>query len=162
LLDAALARLATTDRDALLLKFMREKNHRDVGQALGISEEAARKRVARALDRLRDLLHRRGVACPAAATLATLLTAHATEAAPAHALEQGFAAADEDNPLTLAPETTLRITVLDPAGKPVPGLRLTPAAVLVRGPGLNFVAYLPPEIARELARQTDADGVATL
>jgi RNA polymerase sigma factor (sigma-70 family) len=82
LLDAALARLAAPDRDAVLLKFIQGKSHRDVGAALGISDEAARKRVHRALGRLRLLLARRGVACPAA-TLAALLTTHASEAAPA-------------------------------------------------------------------------------
>jgi RNA polymerase sigma factor (sigma-70 family) len=80
-LDAALARLATADRDAVLLKFIQGKSHRDVGASLGISEEAARKRVSRALDRLRQLLVRPGVALPATA-LAALLTTHAAEAAP--------------------------------------------------------------------------------
>lgn len=310
-LDAALARLPSTDRDALLLKYLQDKTHQEVGASLGLSEEAARKRVSRALDRLRQLLHRRGVALPATATLATLLTTHAAEAAPAsvtlaaacgfaptaamtatslaqstlatltwlklktaaiflvtasiltttallslqkitarraptpaapltlvlapttktatytgkvltpagqpapaarvilafpsddgrpggdavthttrtgddgafifrdipspagarspvlfataqgHALAQAAAFSDEDNDLTLTPATTLRVTVLDPAGKPLPNLRLTPVAVTPRGPGLTFVAWLIPEIARELAQQTDANGVAT-
>ena len=37
LLDAALARLAAPDRDAVLLKFIQGKSHRDVGSQLGIS-----------------------------------------------------------------------------------------------------------------------------
>ena len=52
-LDEALAKLPRTDRDALLLRFAEGRNHREVGAALGLSEEAARKRVDRALDRLR-------------------------------------------------------------------------------------------------------------
>lgn len=80
--------------------------------------------------------------------------------APGYALAQSQAFSDEENELTLCPATALRVTVLDPVGKPVPGLRLTPVAVFPRGPGMNSVSELPPEIARELARQTDAAGVA--
>lgn len=82
LLDGALARLPRGDRDAVLLKFMEEKSHRTVGDTLGISEEAARKRVSRGLERLRALLGRGGVAAPAVATLATMLAADAAHAAP--------------------------------------------------------------------------------
>ncbi|HEY7120351.1 MAG TPA: sigma-70 family RNA polymerase sigma factor [Tepidisphaeraceae bacterium] len=92
LLDGALARLASADRDAVLLKFIQGKSHRDVGVAMGISEEAARKRVSRAIDRLRQLLTRRGVAL-SAVTLGALLTSHAAEAAPpALTAACGFAA----------------------------------------------------------------------
>src|SRR5882724_11949692 len=44
-LDEALARLGETDRNAVLLRFFEGENHRQVGVALGISEEAAKKRV---------------------------------------------------------------------------------------------------------------------
>ncbi len=53
-LDEALAKLSGTDRDALLLRFAEGRNHREVGAALGLSEDAARKRVDRALERLRS------------------------------------------------------------------------------------------------------------
>ena len=48
-LDEAVARLGETDRNALLLRFAEGRNHREVGAALGLSEEAAKKRVNRAL-----------------------------------------------------------------------------------------------------------------
>src|SRR5260221_6957547 len=54
LLDGALGALARRDREAVLLKYIEGRSHRDVGLAMGISEEAARKRVSRAIDRLRS------------------------------------------------------------------------------------------------------------
>lgn len=60
-LDEALARLGETDRNALLLRFAEGRNHREVGLALGLNEEAAKKRVNRALEKLRSLLAHHGV-----------------------------------------------------------------------------------------------------
>jgi hypothetical protein len=59
-LDEALARLGETDRRAVLLKFYEKKTFREIGVALGIAEEAARKRVSRATKKLRGLLGKRG------------------------------------------------------------------------------------------------------
>src|SRR5687768_4357724 len=82
LLDEGLNKLRAADRDALLLKFFEKKSLRQIGDAFGISEEAAGKRVARAVDRLRDFFRRRGVAVSAAA-LPVLLLSNAAQAAPA-------------------------------------------------------------------------------
>ncbi|HEY7120352.1 MAG TPA: sigma-70 family RNA polymerase sigma factor, partial [Tepidisphaeraceae bacterium] len=81
LLDEALSCLCRAEREAVLLKFMQGKSHRAVGEAMGISEEAARKRVGRAIERLRELLLRRGVALSAAG-LATMMTTRCVDAAP--------------------------------------------------------------------------------
>lgn len=59
-LDDCLARLGEADRHAILLRFFENRSLREVGQALGIAEDAARKRVARALERLQVLLVRQG------------------------------------------------------------------------------------------------------
>ena len=45
-----------TERDALVLRFAAELSFREVGEACGIDEAAARKRVSRGLARLRSLL----------------------------------------------------------------------------------------------------------
>lgn len=82
ILDEALDTLGATDRRALLLRFFEHKAMREVGELLGVSEDAAKMRISRALDRLRGQLASRGVTC-AAAALATLLTARSMEAAPA-------------------------------------------------------------------------------
>ena len=80
-LDDAINQLGSEDRAAILLRFFEQRDFRSVGEALGSNEEAARKRVDRALDKLESLLRRRGVALSATALGATLAT-QAVTAAP--------------------------------------------------------------------------------
>lgn len=61
LLDAALAELNPSDRDAVLLRYFQNKSVREVGEVLGASESAAQKRVNRAVERLRQIISRRGI-----------------------------------------------------------------------------------------------------
>jgi RNA polymerase sigma-70 factor (ECF subfamily) len=51
---AALARLKPSEREAVVLRYEAELSFREVGQACGVDEAAARKRVSRALSRLRE------------------------------------------------------------------------------------------------------------
>ncbi len=81
-LDDALDTLAEPDRLAVLLRFMDRRSFADVGTALGVAEDTARKRVDRALDKLRTALGRRGVVSTASA-LAGALAQGAVTAAPA-------------------------------------------------------------------------------
>jgi RNA polymerase sigma factor (sigma-70 family) len=81
-LDAAMLELKEPDRDAVLLRFFENRPLADVGDKLGLSEDAARKRVDRAVEKLRTLLAGRGVAT-AAATLGTVLSTNAVQTAPA-------------------------------------------------------------------------------
>ncbi len=85
-LDAALGGLRAEDRDLLVLRYFSRKSAREISQILRVSEEAAQKRVGRALERLRRGLGEQGAATSSGA-LAALLTANAVQAAPA-----GFAA----------------------------------------------------------------------
>ena len=80
-LDQAMKGLGTSDRDAVVLRYFEGRNLRNVGAALGISEEAARKRVTRALEKLRSSFAARGVTLSATA-LAALLAEHVVVAAP--------------------------------------------------------------------------------
>lgn len=81
-LNDAVARLPAGDREALLLRYWDDQSLAETGASLGVSEEAARKRVARALERLRRMLGREGIVVPGA-MLAALLPVHAVKAAPA-------------------------------------------------------------------------------
>lgn len=81
LLDDALLQLREGDRVALVLRFLEERSMREVGTTLGIDEDAARKRVSRALARMTEFLRNRGVALPTAGGAALL--SKATQAAPA-------------------------------------------------------------------------------
>ena len=82
-LDEALNELNDTDRQALLLRYFNDQTMRDLGASLGVSEDAAKMRVSRALEKLRARLGARGLGCGAVG-LGTLLGQHAVEAAPAH------------------------------------------------------------------------------
>jgi hypothetical protein len=75
-------KLSSADREALLLRFFEGRSFAEAGARLCLTEDAARKRVDRAVGRLRVLLARRGIASTAAA-VASLIEAHAVTAAPA-------------------------------------------------------------------------------
>ena len=81
LLDEAMHSLDETDRTAILLRYFENKSLREVGEALGASEDAAQKRVSRAVERLRELFSKRKVTVGASG-LAALVSANAIQAAP--------------------------------------------------------------------------------
>ena len=81
-LDEALDQMNPLDRDALLLRFFEQRSLKEIGAALGSGEDAARKRVARALDKLRELLVCRGVTTSVSALLLAM-TAKGIQSAPA-------------------------------------------------------------------------------
>ena len=80
-LEDAMCELGEQDRHAVLLRFFQNKSLKDVGQALNLGENAARMRVDRALDKLRAVLMRRGIS--PGASLASVISAHAVQVAPA-------------------------------------------------------------------------------
>jgi RNA polymerase sigma factor (sigma-70 family) len=82
LLDEAITQLPSEDRTAILLRFFEQRDFRSVGEALGTSEDSARMRVNRAVDKLHGLLKQRGVTLSAAA-LGTALGTEVVTAAPA-------------------------------------------------------------------------------
>lgn len=81
-LDQVLSELDEPDRDALVLRFFDDRPFVDVGAKLNLTENAARMRVQRALEKVRTLLARRGVTSTTTA-LAGVLTGQAGTAAPA-------------------------------------------------------------------------------
>ena len=81
-LDDALHDLKETDRAVVVLRFLEERTLAEVGVRLGLSEEAARARVDRALEKLRGLLARRGITSTASG-LAAALAIGAITPAPA-------------------------------------------------------------------------------
>ena len=80
-LDEAINQLNAEDRTAILLRYFEQQDFQSVGAALGSNEEAARKRVDRALGKLESHLKHRGVALSAVA-LGSTLAASAVSAAP--------------------------------------------------------------------------------
>jgi RNA polymerase sigma factor (sigma-70 family) len=81
LLDAAMAGLGEKDRNAVVLRFFENKSLGEVGKALGASEDAAKMRVNRALEKLRKFFSKRGIVFPAA-LIAGAVSANSVHAAP--------------------------------------------------------------------------------
>jgi hypothetical protein len=80
-LDEAMGLLDEDDRGALLMRFFEGKDLQSIGGVLGLTPDAARMRISRALEKLRHALARRGVTTTAGA-LSVTLAAHVAETAP--------------------------------------------------------------------------------
>jgi RNA polymerase sigma factor (sigma-70 family) len=78
---AALERLKPAEQEAVLLRFVQQQSFAEVGSVLGISENGARMRVTRALDKIRAHFAKAGIAVTVGA-LAVLLERQAAVAAP--------------------------------------------------------------------------------
>jgi len=81
LLDDAMGRLGEKDRNAIVLRFFENKNLSEVGAALGASEDAAKMRVNRALDKLRKFFSKRGVDSTVAA-IGETISSNSVQVAP--------------------------------------------------------------------------------
>jgi RNA polymerase sigma factor (sigma-70 family) len=108
LLDEAMDALDGTDRTAVLLRYFEDKSFLEVGQALGTNEDAARKRVGRAVEQLREFFGKRGVAVGAGAQTAAV-SANAVQAAPA-GLAASISAAAVVAGTTVATAATAAVT----------------------------------------------------
>lgn len=82
LLDAAMDELPEADRTAVIMRFLEHRPFAEIAAALEVSEDAARMRTDRALDKLRPALARRGITSTAGA-LSAILLAQPVLAAPA-------------------------------------------------------------------------------
>src|ERR1039458_900385 len=80
-LDDAMATLDAADRAAVLLRYFENKSLRELGATLGTSDDAAQKRVSRAVERLREFFAKRGVTVGASG-LVVVISANAVQAAP--------------------------------------------------------------------------------
>ncbi|HWY76590.1 MAG TPA: sigma-70 family RNA polymerase sigma factor [Verrucomicrobiae bacterium] len=105
-IDDAMHQLSEPDRNAVLLRYFEGCNLAAVGFRMGLSEDGARKRVARALEKLRRLLDRKGIKSTSSA-LAAVLAAQSVTAAPV-----GLAASIAGTALTGAATTSTSLTML--------------------------------------------------
>jgi RNA polymerase sigma factor (sigma-70 family) len=80
-LDAALGELNEAEHDAVLLRYFEKKSAREMAQILGTSEDAAQKRVGRAVEKLREFFSKHKITVGAGG-LAVLISANAVQAAP--------------------------------------------------------------------------------
>lgn len=72
ILDEAIARLPKIDQAGVLMHYFEERSHAEIGIALGLSADAARKRISRAVEKMRSFLSDRGVVMGAGALAASL------------------------------------------------------------------------------------------
>lgn len=82
LLDEGLASLGAADREIVVQRFFEKRSHAEIAARSGSSEDASKKRLSRAIERLRSFFHRRGVAVTGVVLLG-LLTTQSVQAAPA-------------------------------------------------------------------------------
>lgn len=80
-LDAALDQLGEKEHNAIALRFFENKSFSEVGHALGTTEDAAKMRVSRALEKLRKFFTKRGFTL-SAAVIAGAVSANAVQSAP--------------------------------------------------------------------------------
>ena len=81
LLEDAMGQLGDKDRAAVVLRFFGGKSFAEVAAAAGVSENAAKKRVAHALEKLRKFFIKRGIASTTE-TIAGAISTHSVQAAP--------------------------------------------------------------------------------
>ena len=81
LIDEAIDSLGKADSEILIQRYFGNRSYADLARSLALSEDAARMRSARALERLRDALTKRGIKSTAEA-LGLILASNAVVAAP--------------------------------------------------------------------------------
>ena len=173
LLDRAVETLGEADRRAILLRFYEGRNLRDVGAVLGASEDAAKKRVNRAVEKLRKFFTKRGVILPAT-TLTAALAANSVQAAPAGLAAAVSAAASAGIAVTAS--TLIAATTKTIAMTTFQKIAVTAVLTVAIGAGIyqakqahdarNSVAKLQAEqtpMAMEIARlQAEANKLSEL
>ncbi len=110
-LDGCLAKLGEADRNALLLRFFEDKPLAEVGKALKITADAARKRVVRALEKLHEMLQQQGVQS-SVRTLESALLLHGAVATSNDLAAATLAAVSNNAFDSLTPAAALASSVL--------------------------------------------------
>ena len=81
-LDAALGELTDADRDAVVLRYFHKKSVAEIATIFGVSDDAAQKRLSRAMEKLREVFAKNKITI-SAGSLGILISASAVQAAPA-------------------------------------------------------------------------------
>ena len=144
-LDQVMHELNEADREAVLLRFFENRPLAEIGAKLGLSENAARMRVERALEKLRGFLARRGVATVAA--ISTVISANAVQIAPA-----GLAATLTGASLAGAAAGTGTLTFLKMMT--MTKLKLAVSAIVVAGAATTLVIQHQDQL--KLREENDA------
>ena len=158
-LDEAMHELVEADRNALLLRHFQQRPYAEVGAQLGLSENAARMRVERALDRLRQHLSRRGITSTASAVVIAL-NGPAVAAAPAGLTAKVTAGALAAGALKLSTLGLLSLMSSTPVkvGAVVAGCALLSTGLMVQQQSLKRLRVEQVSLKQQLAEQSAALG----
>jgi RNA polymerase sigma factor (sigma-70 family) len=110
LLEEGMAKLGDTDRNAVLLRYFENKSLREVGAALGASEDTVQKRIARAVEKLRAFFVKRGVNL-SPSVIPAALAAHAVQSAPTAVVSATVSGAVLKGAATASTSTLLQETL---------------------------------------------------
>lgn len=131
LLDDAVADLGTGDRDAIVLRFFQNRSMAEVGARLGSSEDAARMRVNRALEKMRKFFLQRGVTISSTAIAGTI-SANSVQGVPAGLAAIISANALSGTTITTAAVAATKVIAMTTLQKAI----LTTALVVTMGAGI--------------------------
>ncbi|MDB6037924.1 MAG: hypothetical protein JWM99_1765, partial [Verrucomicrobiales bacterium] len=156
-LDEAIEDLAEVDRTAIVLRFFEQASFRTIGTALGVSDDAAQKRVGRALEKLRTLLQAHGITLSLAG-LSSVISLKSVSAAPS-----GWASEVSANALWATP-AKLGAVAASTAFFAWPGIKVGVALLLPLAVISIFFSksYLRPQLLNSSTNQrSGALGLAT-
>src|SRR5437879_13627880 len=105
-----MAQLGEKDHSAVVLRFFERKNLKQVGAALGVSENTAKTRVSRATEKLRKFFVKRGITF-SAAMIAGAVSANSIQAAPIGLATSVTVAAVKGTAVTASTLTLIKTTL---------------------------------------------------
>ncbi|MBK7997868.1 MAG: sigma-70 family RNA polymerase sigma factor [Verrucomicrobia bacterium] len=140
LLDSAMSELDERDRDAIVLRYFEKKSLKDVGAALGINDDAAQKRLSRAVEKLRQYFAQNGQTI-SATTLTASLGVGAIQPAPAALLASITATAVSSLPAA-SNLTLISWTMIKPVAATIALVGLVATAVVQRNTNQSLRAEL--------------------
>ncbi len=153
-LDEALQALSPAEQNAVMLRYFEGKSLGEVGRALAVSEQAAHKRVTRAVEKMRAHFVRRGLAV-GAGVVAEVMNAQAAQLAPA-----GLAAQMAANSLAAGSAGTggilLKLFYMTTKTKTI-----LAAAILLLAAAISFTATLPGNTSNPDASAKTTDTAAS-
>ncbi len=153
LLDDAMGRLAEKDRNAIVLHFFENKTPQEVAATLKLNEVTTRKRVSRALEKLRKFFAKRGVVLTTA-VIAGAISSNSVQAAPVGVVKTISAVALAKGAVASVPTLALvKTTLLTMTMKTKTVVATAIISTLILGGGATGIYVL---LRHQLARVTVA------
>ena len=164
-LDAAVQRLPSRDRDILVARYFQNQSARQTAQAFDISEAAVKKRITRAVIKLRGIMAHKNIAMDSTALAALLSSGAGT--APNGLLAKVLQGVSGKAPVSLTAAHAARSIAFHTAHIPaiagaaavalaVAAVIIVPAAIHTRGSFVNYVAMFNQRFGKGVTPQNNA------